>query len=251
MHRIRVVIADRSPIIQQGLAKVLGTERDFRLVACCGDGPSCIEAIRLFVPEIAIVDPTLLDSGLPEILAVTRADNLRTRLVFFTGYVHDSEITSLASRGVYSIISKDIGVELLLQVLRQVAHRHRLSPPAPCNPQLAQEITNNSKATHALTDRERQIVRLVSEGLSNKEIARRLNLTDGTIKVHLHHIFQKLEVTNRTVLATLAISQTHKLDGPQEDPEALFEAPPGTRFTVADKIRSVRNRSDRPSARHG
>ncbi len=56
-----------------------------------------------------------------------------------------------------------------------------------------------------LTDRERQIMRLVSEGLSNKEIGRRLNIVDGTIKVHLHHIFQKLEISNRTVLAALAI----------------------------------------------
>ena len=58
-----------------------------------------------------------------------------------------------------------------------------------------------------LTDREREIMRLVSEGLSNKAIARRLNISQGTIKVHLHHMYQKLEINNRTVLATLAISQ--------------------------------------------
>jgi RNA polymerase sigma factor (sigma-70 family) len=63
------------------------------------------------------------------------------------------------------------------------------------------------KALMALTDRERQIMRLVSEGLSNKEIGRRLNLTDGTIKVHLHNIFQKLEIGNRTALAALAIAK--------------------------------------------
>lgn len=230
MHRIRVVIADRHPIVRQGLANVLGTVRDFRLVACCGDGPSCIEAIRLFVPEIAIVDPTLPDIGGAEILAAARAENLRTRLVFFTGCVHESDIASLASRGAYSVISKDIGPELLLQILRQVAHNHRLSQPSSYKLELAQEITNKAKATHALTDREHQIMRLVSEGLSNKEIARRLNLTDGTIKVHLHHVFQKLEVSNRTVLAILAISQIDMLDPPREDrPEASFEASPGTR----------------------
>ena len=58
-----------------------------------------------------------------------------------------------------------------------------------------------------LTDREREIMRLMSEGLSNKAIARRLNISSGTIKVHLHHMYQKLEITNRTVLAALAISQ--------------------------------------------
>ena len=62
------------------------------------------------------------------------------------------------------------------------------------------------KTLTTLTDRERQIMRLVSEGLSNKEIGRRLNITDGTIKVHLHHVFQKLEISNRTVLAALALS---------------------------------------------
>ena len=60
-----------------------------------------------------------------------------------------------------------------------------------------------------LTDREREIMRLVSEGLSNKAVARRLNISQGTIKVHLHHIYQKLEINNRTVLAALAISQRY------------------------------------------
>ena len=58
-----------------------------------------------------------------------------------------------------------------------------------------------------LTDRERETMRLVSEGLSNKEIARRLSISQGTIKVHLHHIYRKLEINNRTVLAALALSQ--------------------------------------------
>jgi len=59
----------------------------------------------------------------------------------------------------------------------------------------------------ALTNRERQIIRLVTEGLSNKQIARRLNVTDGTIKVHLHHIFEKLRIGNRTALAAVYLSQ--------------------------------------------
>jgi two-component system nitrate/nitrite response regulator NarL len=67
-----------------------------------------------------------------------------------------------------------------------------------------------------LTDRERQIMRLVSEGLSNKEIGRRLNIADGTIKVHLHNIFQKLEISNRTVLAALAISYSDRAGPPGE-----------------------------------
>jgi two-component system nitrate/nitrite response regulator NarL len=72
----------------------------------------------------------------------------------------------------------------------------------------AAQAANSDNALTVLTDRERQIIRLVSEGLSNKEIGRRLNIADGTIKVHLHHIFQKLEISNRTALAALAFSQS-------------------------------------------
>jgi two-component system nitrate/nitrite response regulator NarL len=66
--------------------------------------------------------------------------------------------------------------------------------------------SNTEKAIPALTNRERQIIRLVSEGLSNKEIARRLKVADGTIKVHLHNIFQKLDVSKRTALVAVHLS---------------------------------------------
>ena len=70
--------------------------------------------------------------------------------------------------------------------------------------------SNTEKAIPALTNRQRQIIRLVSEGLSNKEIGRRLKITDGTVKVHLHKIFEKLEIANRTALVALYLSQGTK-----------------------------------------
>ena len=69
------------------------------------------------------------------------------------------------------------------------------------------EAETGQERRATLTDRERQVIRLISEGLSNKQIARRLNVTDGTIKVHLHHIFEKLRVDNRTTLAAVYLSQ--------------------------------------------
>ena len=76
-------------------------------------------------------------------------------------------------------------------------------------------ITENLLTT--LTEREHQIARLVSQGLSNKGIGRLPNVTDGTIKVHLHNIFQKLEISNRTVLAAIAIAQDDGTHGPPEN----------------------------------
>jgi DNA-binding NarL/FixJ family response regulator len=94
--------------------------------------------------------------------------------------------------------------------LRQVADGQRLLPLSSSNQVVSRQPESIAFAENVmtvLTDRERQIMRLVSGGLSNKEIGRRLNIADGTIKVHLHHIFQKLEISNRTLLAAIAVSQ--------------------------------------------
>jgi two-component system, NarL family, nitrate/nitrite response regulator NarL len=187
---IRVVIADLFPVIRTGLAAMLEAEPDFRIVARCADGASCIEAIRKFLPDIAIVDVSL-----PEILAVIRSEGLPTRIVLFTAFEGRERL--FRAVGVHAVVRKDADPQRLLQTLRQVASGQKV---------LQQPGGDAEKAITALTDREGQILLLVSEGLSNKQIGRRLKITDGTIKVHLHHIFQKLVVGNRTALAALYFS---------------------------------------------
>ena len=81
-----------------------------------------------------------------------------------------------------------------------------------------EQSVNPENAFAVLTDRERQIMRLIARGLSNKEIGRLLNIADGTIKVHLHNIFQKLEISNRTALAALAISHDDRVNAAQDKP---------------------------------
>jgi two-component system, NarL family, nitrate/nitrite response regulator NarL len=207
-RRTSVLIADRHPVVLQGLTNVLGARGDFTIVASCGDGKSCIEAIRNLAPDIAVLDVSMPGLTGLEILSLAHSENLSTRLVFFTGSVEERELVMSTAADGYSVIQKDVAPELLVQSLRQIAGGHRLLPLPPSEPAASREqsaITEN--ALTALTERERQIMRLVSEGLSNKEIGRRLNIADGTIKVHLHNIFQKLEISNRTVLAALAVLQ--------------------------------------------
>jgi two-component system nitrate/nitrite response regulator NarL len=213
MRFIRVVIADRHPVILRGLSSVLDAQRDFRIVAGCGDGTSCIEAIKHFQPDITIVGISMPDISGLEILAIASSEHLRTRIAFFSASVEDPGLGALAATGACVIIPPDVCPEILVQILRQVADGQSLFPP-PSSDQVGfrEQSAIAEKALMALTDRERQIMRLVSEGLSNKEIGRRLNLTDGTIKVHLHNIFQKLEIGNRTALAALAISRNDHAD---------------------------------------
>jgi two-component system, NarL family, nitrate/nitrite response regulator NarL len=203
MRCTSVVIADRHPVVLQGLTDVLGAESGFKVVASCSDGTNCIQAIRSLVPDIALIDISMPGLTGLEILA---SESVSTRLVFFTASVEDRELAISAAAGAYGVILKDVAIEILVQSLRQVADGQRLLPPSDQTvPRERATIMITENVLTVLTDRERQIMSLVSEGLSNKKIGRRLNIADNTIKVHLHHIYQKLEISNRTVLAALAI----------------------------------------------
>ena len=219
MHCSNVVIADRHPVVLQGLTTVLRAENGFKVVASGTDCRNCIDTIRSLTPEIAVLDLSLPGLTGLEILAIANSESLSTRLVFFTASVEDRELVISAAAGAYGVILKDVAPEILVQSLRQVADGQRLLPLPPSDQTALREQKNVANAENVLTvltDRERQIMRLVSEGLSNKEIGRRLNIVDGTIKVHLHNIFQKLEIRNRTVLAALATRLPSAVSDPPE-----------------------------------
>jgi RNA polymerase sigma factor (sigma-70 family) len=208
MRSTTIVIADRHPVVLHGLCRVLGEQADFKIPACCSDGMSCVEAIRSLSPDIALLDVLMPDVAGIEILAIANSERLTTRLVFFAASIDDRAMMMLGAAGAYGVILKDAAPDVLVQALRRVARGQKLFPLVSSDQAASREQTAVAeKSLTVLTDRERQIMRLVSEGLSNKEIGRRLNIADGTIKVHLHHIFQKLDIGNRTVLAALAISQ--------------------------------------------
>src|SRR5262249_33421920 len=212
MRRARLVIADQHPVVLQGLMSIFAAQRDFEIVAACSSGTGCIEAIRNLVPDVALLEGSLPDVTASEILAIANAENLPTRLVFFTSPVEHGDLAAAIADGTCSTISKDASPETLLQSLRLVTES--LTLLAEPSPELAPSGKEASSANiesvlAVLTDREREIMRLVAEGLSNKEIGRQLNISGGTIKVHLHHIYRKLEIDNRTVLAALALSQRY------------------------------------------
>lgn len=209
MHFSRVVIASRFPIVLLGLNCLLEAERDFQIVARCNDSASCFEAIRSVAPDIAILDMSMPDILGQAMLDIANSGTPAVRLVFLATSVEDPDLATLAAAGAYGVILSEEEPETLMQTLRQVADGQKMLPVPSCEEAISgTQSAILEKYLAMLTDRERQIVRLVSEGLSNKEIGRRLKVADGTIKVHLHHIFRKLEINNRTTLATLAVSHS-------------------------------------------
>jgi two-component system nitrate/nitrite response regulator NarL len=227
MRCVKVVIADRHPVVVHGLMSLLGAESDFTVVASCSDGNKCIQAIRDLSPHIALLDIFMPGLTGLDILAAVTSERLSTRIVFLTATAEDRELIVAAARGAYGVVLKEAAPEVLVHCLRKVAAGERLFPFT--NNDLTSEHERPiSSATPenvltVLTERERQIVRLVSEGLSNKEVGRQLNISDGTIKVHLHNIYQKLAISNRTALAALAFSRPD--DGSSSDDDGPPLAP--------------------------
>jgi two-component system, NarL family, nitrate/nitrite response regulator NarL len=195
-----IVVADCHPVFLHGIVTILQSAGTFNVVASCCDGLKSLQAIRELCPDIALLGSSMpILSGI-KVLTTSMAEGSRTRILLLAPAT-ERVSTLAASIGAYGVVPRDVLPEVLVQDLRQVAAGRRLSM------QDARSKTDASeKALAMLTEREHQIAKLVSAGLSNKEVGRQLNLTAGTIKVHLHNIYQKLEINNRASLTALAVS---------------------------------------------
>ena len=201
MPCVSIVIANHHPVVLSGLKSIICAQKDFNIVASYSDGAECLRAIRDLSPDIALLGMFMPGVAGLEILTAGTSESLRTRVILLTESVEDRELVIAAAWGAHGVITLDATPEMLVQFLRQVA-ACRLLPLAVL---ASEHRLENHRTRTLLTERQRQIIGLVSEGLSNKEVARRLDLSEGTIKVHLHRIYHKLAINNRTALAVSAV----------------------------------------------
>jgi len=207
-----MVIADGCPVFLCGLISILGSEHDFDVVASCRNGIESLQAIQNLSPDIALLDSSMpLTSGV-NVLASAISEGLHTRIVLLATPAELQAIFAVAS-GAYGVVPTNVRPEVLVHSLRRVADGERLSSQELSVEEACRGARDDATkiSLASLTERERQIMNLVSEGLPNKEIGLRLNLTSGTIKVHLHNIFAKLGINNRSALTALAVHHRYKI----------------------------------------
>ena len=210
---ISIVVADDHPVVLHGVAGILRIQEDMNILAACSDGASAANAIRQFAPDVAVLDIAMPDVSGLNVLSSVIASGLDTKVVFLTALATDDQILTAIANGARGIVLKDAAFESLVACVREVAAGRQWFPVDLVETALrrdTQQRAESRRFVQRLTEREQEIVLLVAEGLSNKEIARRINLTEGTIKIHLHNIYDKLEVPNRTALTALAITYQHQ-----------------------------------------
>jgi len=204
---IRIVLADDHPLILDGLENLFRLEPDFQVLARCMNGVETLKAVRQHRPDILILDIRMPAKDGIEILREMRKENLSTRVVLLTAALDEKELLEAAHLGVQGIILKEMAPRLLIQCIRKVQAGEqwieRRSTMQALEKMMQREAASREIAS-LLTQREMVIVRMVAGGLRNKEIADKLCISEGTVKVHLHNIFEKLGVDSRLALLRYA-----------------------------------------------
>jgi two-component system NarL family response regulator len=196
---IRVLLADDHAIVRNGVAQILNEERGIMVVAAAADGAEAVELFARDRPDVA-----LIDLRMPKLEGVQVVEQIRERfpnaaIVILTTYDTDNDIERALRAGAKAYLVKDVSPQELVACVRAVhAGRTWVSPKVAAK--LVAHVTNVR-----ITRRELAVLRLLAAGNSNREIGDTLGISEGTVKIHVTHLYAKLDVTSRTEAINTAL----------------------------------------------
>lgn len=203
---IRVALVDDHQIVLHGLQQLFARQDDFEVVAACRDGAAAIRAVAEHEPDVLVLDLRMPHQGGLDVLRALAGRHPRCRRVLLTAAIRDEEVMEAVKLGVMGLVLKESSPEVLLECVRAVYNGKQWIERETVTRAFQSVIARESaeRSPDALTPRELEIVRMVSQGLRNKVIAERLSISEGTVKVHLHNIYEKLGVDGRLELVLCA-----------------------------------------------
>ncbi|MCJ8159139.1 response regulator transcription factor [Sphingomonas sp. LaA6.9] len=205
-----VLVADDHPLLLKGLSDIVAAERDFKVVSTALDGSTALTLIREQRPDIAVLDLAMPELGGLELLKALAHEAPSVRVVILTAVISDKQVIEAIASGVWGIMLKESAPEALVHCLRGVAQGRKQLPDELVERAFSRQASSAHRGrslNDMLTTRERELVALVCEGQSNNEIAEALGLSAGTVRIHLHNIYTKLNIRNRTALTALVLNE--------------------------------------------
>jgi two-component system, NarL family, nitrate/nitrite response regulator NarL len=212
---VSVILVDDHPLVLSGLRGLIHSHPEFQVVGELGNGEEALAAIRRHKPAIAILDLKIGDCSGLSILGAVVEGGLPTRVVLLAAIIRDAEMYAAIERGVYGIVLKDWASDTLIDCLKAVAAGRRWFPENLVKGPLERENVRRRWAediSKRLTRREREVALLIVDGLTSKQIASRLDLSEGTVKLHLHAVFQKLGVSKRSDMVVMLSGIRDRID---------------------------------------
>jgi DNA-binding NarL/FixJ family response regulator len=214
-EKIRIVIADDHPLFRDGVALSLSRNKDFDVVGQAENGEEAIEIAKELLPDVM-----LLDIQMPDTAGILAAEKISsacplTKIIMLTVSENHEDLMRAFKAGAKGYVLKGVSSRELANVIRSVAAGDIfVSPDLASNILFEMTLEKPTSPFDELTDREREILMLLSEGLTNREIGERLHLAEKTIKHYMSNVLQKLHVRSRVEAALLA--QQHKLLSDEE-----------------------------------
>ncbi len=204
---IRLVLADDHPILLDGLQRLFQLEPDFEVLARCSDGAEAVRAVVRHRPDVLV-----LDLGMPvkdglTVLRELRELNLPTATVVLTASLDEDDLLEAIQLGARGFLAKGVAPDLIVKGIRKIhAGEQWLEPGLVVRAvtKVARREALGREAGGVLTAREREIVRQIAAGRRNKAIAEALSISEGTVKIHLHNVYEKLGLDGRLALMLYA-----------------------------------------------
>ena len=192
---------DDHPVVREGMAAIIGTQDDMTVVAEAGDGQSALDSYRKHSPDVVVMDLRMPVLGGVEATAQIRKEFPSARIIVMTTYEGDEDIHRALTAGAQAYLLKDTVRKDLLHTIREVLGGRRC-----ISPKMAAQMAEHTPHV-ALSPRELEVLKLIAEGLRNKEIGSRLNIAEDTVKIHIKNIFTKLNVIDRTQAVVTAMQR--------------------------------------------
>jgi DNA-binding NarL/FixJ family response regulator len=201
---IRLLIADDHAVVRKGLRQYFSEEPDFEVVAECRDGAEVLAEVRRTRPDVAVLDLKMPNRNGLEVLEELKAERAAVRPILLAAHISEDEVLQAMRLGVRGVILKEMAPALLVQCVRKVHAGGQWLEKESLGRALDRMIAAEETAqqiTRVLTPREAEIARGICRGLANRQIADELCISEGTVKTHLHTIYDKLEVRGRLQLS--------------------------------------------------
>ena len=201
---ISLVLIDDNRLLREGIAALIHTQPGFKVLAAFADVTEALQKVREARPDVVLLDFGLEDHDSVSLTATVHQEVPAARVIIMGLLPLHEDVAALVRAGASGFIMKDASFEDFFTTIREVAAGEEVLPPALTNSLFSQIVRNAAAGSKAkvlesvrLTNRERQVIELLGEGLSNKELATRMHIAVHTVKSHVHNVLEKLALRSR------------------------------------------------------